>query len=114
MIVFEEKALNRHVGSLIQQYRKGGELAMTQAELASKSSLSRASISSIENGSQQVSLISLYRLANALEVDISDLLPSINTMNELSIKKPHISIAGERAENGTKALQDILARHRPK
>lgn len=52
-------------------------LELTQADLARKSGLSRASIASIESGRQSVLLHHVYALAAALQMDkVADLLPA--------------------------------------
>lgn len=49
---------------------------MTQEHLAEMTSLSRTSITNIERGNQLVSVTSLYELAEALDIEISELLPT--------------------------------------
>lgn len=52
------------------------ELGLTQADVAGRIDLTRASLANIETGRQKVLLHQLYRLANALEIEsITDLVP---------------------------------------
>jgi transcriptional regulator with XRE-family HTH domain len=61
------------IGDRLKEYRKG--LAMSQADLARKSSVSAAYVSELESGlGKRPSGEILLRLANALEVTIADLL----------------------------------------
>lgn len=48
---------------------------MTQAELATRAALTRTSITHLEAGKQNLSLLSLYMVARALDVPIQMLLP---------------------------------------
>lgn len=51
------------------------KLLMTQAELAKKVDLSRASIANIETGRQQMLLHTLADIAKVLKLDAKELLP---------------------------------------
>jgi transcriptional regulator with XRE-family HTH domain len=48
---------------------------MTQGALAEAVGLERTSISNIEKGTQKVSVVTLYQIAEALNVSMVDLLP---------------------------------------
>lgn len=50
---------------------------MTQDELGSKINLSTRSLSSIENGWQKPSVLVVYDIAKALDIDINELLKGI-------------------------------------
>lgn len=60
------------LGKNIREERN--RLGFSQQELAQSAELDRAYISSLENGKKNISLASLFRLADALEVDIRNLL----------------------------------------
>lgn len=61
-------------GSAVSTRRRA--LALTQAQLASKVRMSRASIANIESGRQNILLHHVYALAAALEfAKVGDLLP---------------------------------------
>lgn len=69
------ETLYRAFGNAVATRRKALEL--TQAQLASKVKMSRASIANIESGRQSVLLHHLYALAAALDLArAADLLPS--------------------------------------
>ena len=61
-----------HIGKNIKKYRKLQELA--QIELAVTVGIDRAYLSEIENGRTNPSINILYAIADALKVDITDLL----------------------------------------
>jgi transcriptional regulator with XRE-family HTH domain len=57
---------------------------LTQAELAKKTGLSRASIASVESGRKPVKLQTVWLLAQALGVSLQDLLRD----DEVSLQRP--------------------------
>ena len=61
------------LGSRIKEYRL--LLGLTQERLASELNVSRASLANVETGRQKVLVHQLYRLAEKLDVKITDLLP---------------------------------------
>jgi transcriptional regulator with XRE-family HTH domain len=61
------------IGSRIKQQRKMNN--MTLDDLSKKSRVSKGNLSKIENTPANTSLITLYRIANALRVPVSALLP---------------------------------------
>jgi len=70
-----DEALYKAFGHAVATRRKA--LDLTQATLAARVGISRASIANIESGRQNVLLHHVYRLASALEVSkIADLLPA--------------------------------------
>lgn len=74
----------RAFGNAVSTRRKA--LSLTQAQLASKVKMSRASIANIESGRQNILLHHVYALAAALDfAKVADLLPPL----------PHKSIGEE-------------------
>lgn len=70
-----DQAVYKAFGRAIATRRK--ELDLTQAKLAARVGMSRASIANIESGRQNVLLHHVYSLASALEFSkVSDLLPT--------------------------------------
>lgn len=70
-----ENGIYEAFGKALATRRK--ELGLTQAKLAMRVGMSRASIANIERGRQNVLLHHVYHLADALEIArISDLLPA--------------------------------------
>ena len=67
--------LYRGVGQRIRKIRE--ERKLTQAELATIVSLTRTSITNIEQGRQKLLLHTLYDIAAALAVEPKDLLPEL-------------------------------------
>jgi transcriptional regulator with XRE-family HTH domain len=65
----------RGFGKLLKQRRT--ELKLSQKDFARAVGLSRTSITNIERGRQPVSLPSVYAMADALQADVGDLLPTI-------------------------------------
>jgi transcriptional regulator with XRE-family HTH domain len=61
------------VGGRVRSVRQS--MGLTQKALGHKAFLSRTSIANIEAGTQRIQLDTLYRVAEALRVSPSDLLP---------------------------------------
>jgi transcriptional regulator with XRE-family HTH domain len=66
--------LYSQLGSAIAKTREKRHL--TQEQLAAKLHLTRTSITNIERGRQHIQLHTLYLLAESLQVEVLDLLPS--------------------------------------
>jgi transcriptional regulator with XRE-family HTH domain len=70
-----DEAIYKAFGRAVATRRK--KLDLTQAKLASRVGMSRASVANIESGRQKVLLHHVYTLASALEfAKVSDLLPA--------------------------------------
>jgi transcriptional regulator with XRE-family HTH domain len=68
----EEQAYLRGLGRRVRLLRLTRELS--QEELATAADMSRNFVSSIERGAHGVDVVRLFRLANALKVDIERLV----------------------------------------
>ena len=64
--------VGRRIGQRVKALRQ--QLKLTQAQLADLSGLKRPIISRLENGTHVPSIALIERLAESLEVDISDLV----------------------------------------
>jgi transcriptional regulator with XRE-family HTH domain len=62
-----------HIGAAIRSRRK--QLKLTQAKLAARLGVSRASLANIEVGRQNVLVHQIYMFAAALDLALTDLLP---------------------------------------
>lgn len=72
----DEALLYRSFGRRVAGRR--GALTLTQAQLAARIGVSRASVANIERGQQNLSLHQVYRLTQALGLnDVTDLLPPL-------------------------------------
>lgn len=70
----------KYVGKMIRKYRKANN--MTQKELGLKIGVKHNTISSYENGTNEVEQNMLFRLANALNISINDLFPQKEELEE--------------------------------
>lgn len=68
--------ISKQFGELLARRRV--EARLSQRAFAKAVGLSRTSITNIERGRQPVSLPTLYVMADVLQRDVADLLPSIN------------------------------------
>lgn len=65
--------IKQRFGRRLRELRQGQ--GYSQEELASRAGLHRTYVSSAERGERNVALVNLYKLAKALNVPMSDLLP---------------------------------------
>lgn len=72
-MVSEHKILNVFAEN-VKKYRKA--LSISQEELAYRADLHRTYIGMIERAEKNISLVNIEKIANALEVEIKDLLKS--------------------------------------
>jgi transcriptional regulator with XRE-family HTH domain len=72
------------VGRLIRKHRKRANL--TQAQLGSKTGLSRTTVTHIESGDQRIQLHTLYAIADALMISPQTLFPSVGRIERMSCK----------------------------
>lgn len=72
----DEEALYRAVGERIRTARERQTVRLSQAALAKKLEISRASIVNIEAGRQHAPLYLLWRIAQHLDVELLSLIPS--------------------------------------
>lgn len=90
-------------------------LGLTQAELASRTGMSRASIANIESGRQNVLLHHVYALSSALEFEkVSDLLPMQPkaTLGETTLSGSSVTPKGKAQIEDL--IASALARQAPK
>jgi len=66
--------LNQHIGKKIEERRK--DAMYSQQKLADELSISRSSLANIENGRHQCSLIVLFQICKALNIETGDVLPT--------------------------------------
>ena len=103
--VMDEARIYRGFGQRLAALRT--ELQMTQAELAQRVQLSRASIANIERGEQRFLLHYAYTLAAALGLrDVRDLLP-LDVEEELKEEAVDMAINIDEPEEG---LSDVERR----
>ncbi|OWP61523.1 transcriptional regulator [Hymenobacter amundsenii] len=65
-------------GLVIKEIRKSQGLS--QESLATEANLDRAFISQVENGHKQPSLLTIFRLADALKLSVSELLKQVEAV----------------------------------
>lgn len=69
----DSRLLNKLVGERIRRRRK--KLGMKQKDLAALMGSSRAALANVETGRQNIILHHIYRFADVLDLELSDLLP---------------------------------------
>ena len=83
--MLNQETFLKAVGSTIQEKRVAQK--MKAGDLAKSVGLSRASISNLENGRQNISAYQLYKIATALDcVRIDDLMPKTKNQVPAAVK----------------------------
>lgn len=67
------RELYRAIGAIIKRRRR--ELNLSQEQLGTRLDLSRAALANIETGRQNVLVHQLFKVADALDIDVHDLVP---------------------------------------
>jgi transcriptional regulator with XRE-family HTH domain len=108
----DEDALYRAVGERIRQARERQPEKLSQAALAQKLAVSRASIVNIEAGRQHAPLSLLWMVAQNLDVELTSLIPS---KADLLAPSVDVELADEMRQqlktftNGDQALEGVLS-----
>ncbi|MFD2843436.1 helix-turn-helix domain-containing protein [Paracoccus cavernae] len=88
------------------------ERGLTQGDLADMSGLKQSTISKIERGYDGVTLRSLYKIADALEVDLSELFADSRGPAEAALIQAFRSLPAER-QQGWLEMAQAIARPNP-
>lgn len=67
----------KHFGEMVRQIRKMRQLS--QEDFAEKCGLHRTYIGGVERGERNVSLLNIIKMAQALDVDVADLVKGLPT-----------------------------------
>jgi transcriptional regulator with XRE-family HTH domain len=86
----DEKSFYKAFGELLAEARR--KKSVSQETLADELELSRTSITNIEKGRQPIQLLSLYRIARLLQMDVKELLPSQSVL-EADQSPPKLSVS---------------------
>lgn len=87
--MIDDDVLYKHLGQLIRERRT--ELGLTQGEVAGRIGLTRTSVTNIERGTQAVNVATLFRMAEVLEMEVSELLPRPLDARSAIEDDPHLS-----------------------
>lgn len=68
----EKNSLLISFGQKVQQFRE--QLGISQEKLAERANVHRTYIGTVERGETNITLLNMYKLANALNIDIKQLL----------------------------------------
>jgi transcriptional regulator with XRE-family HTH domain len=105
LVSMTEMDVYRALGRAIRKRRK--ELGLTQADVAERIGLARASLANIETGRQKVLLHQIYRLVAALQLQsIIDLVPPL-VVSEARAAKP-LAFGGSNVTPTEKAQLETL------
>ena len=91
----DEKRLYKVLGERLRGRRENGPAGrLTQAQVAEAVGLERTSITNTESGAQKLSLHMLYRVCDALQVSINDVLPPADEVRSAITETPRAYVAG--------------------
>ncbi len=104
----EQEILYQNIGNNIKGARNS--ISMSQQTFASMLNLSRVSIVNIEKGRQRATIHLLYEISKITEIPISEILPKIETVEELMPKwqKKLSSQLDEKNGNSIEKVSDFL------
>jgi transcriptional regulator with XRE-family HTH domain len=94
------------IGDIVRRRRK--KLGKTQAELAPKLGLSRASVANIETGRQSLLVHQLYALAEALELSPQDLLPASSSAPSSGVLKFSGDVSDRQKDQLSRLIADAV------
>ena len=83
----DETALYELIGRKIREKRIAKEIGLSQDKLAEQLSMSRASIVNIEAGRQRPPIHILWRIAEILKTEISDMMPTETEYDQYLVSK---------------------------
>lgn len=107
--MINEDALYERIGARLRAIRTSPSMRrLTQERLADLVGLERTSITNIESGKQKVPLHVLYEICCALQVDISEVLPSTSDIATKS-EDERLTV-GKQVHQVTPQIADIFRR----
>ena len=87
-----EERLYKELGQKLREYREG---RFTQSQIAQQIGLERTSITNIERGAQKVPLHVLYRICAAMKIDISAVLPTIESIKDVNVLTEQVTLGNQ-------------------
>lgn len=109
----EEKRLYEVVGERIRHTRERSAPKISQASLARRLGISRASVVNIESGRQHAPLYLMWRIAESLDAELAALIPNHDEFLE-SIEPMKLNVEAvaqiEAAAEGDPATRRLLTR----
>ena len=90
-----------NIGGVIRTYRT--DRGLSQGDIERRTGLLRCYLSRVENGHTVPSLETLAKIAEAMEMNLADFFPAMDTPQEREVKKS----LGELSEDEIRFLADI-------
>lgn len=106
--LIDEQEFYTWLGSRVKEYRKKKKL--TQEDLAQLSLLKRTTVTNIENGKQKSPLHVIVAICYTLEIELSDLIPSISDLLGSKVTAFEYINIGSTSKPVPKNVADIISR----
>lgn len=105
-----ENLIYSFIGKKIKEFRERAETfpeKITQERLANEIGVSRVSVANFENGKQAIYLSDLYKIADFLNVDIFEFLPSMDTV-KLSSPEEKLDNATDLTTSEKEVIKNLI------
>lgn len=100
------------IGRKVKNFREDKKISQT--ELGDKVKLTRSSVANIESGRQKVQIDTLYNIAQTLEVEIQDLLPTLAELTSDNNEFLGINYDKDLQENEIDWLKKVILKGKTK
>lgn len=104
--MIDDDLLYIEIGKRIKQFRENKSL--TQEELGKAIGVSRASIANYENSNQAIYISDLYKIADVLEIEAGDILPSLREIKSRSQPQGLLDQAKDLKTIEKKQIKDFI------
>ena len=104
--MINEELLYTEIGKTIKQFRENAN--RTQEELAKAIGVSRASIANYENSKQAIYISDLYKIADALGINVVDILPALKEIKSKSQPESLLDQAKNLTATEKKQIKEFI------
>lgn len=106
--MIDEVLIYVYIGSKIKEFRDKADF--TQESLAGAIGVSRASIANYESGKQSIYISDLYKIADALNIEIKELLPPLQEIKTKSLPERQLREAKNLTDKEKKEIAELIGK----